>query len=169
MSMAPGDEARPSTPRRSRLAADVRAALDDVAAASDWLDGYQRISRRYDGKATHCQVYQEVGTLINTLRFAESVGDGICKQVAQGSDTDSFGCTAGAILGAFFGPGHLAGRWLEPFGDEIRTGLAFFHERSLSKVADRVAALPALTAQAAETAESKRAAGPGGKSTDADV
>ena len=42
--------------------------------------------------------------LINTLRFAQDVGDGICKQVSQGNDTDSYGATAGSILGAYFGP-----------------------------------------------------------------
>jgi ADP-ribosylglycohydrolase len=128
-------------PQRSRLHKDTSDALNDVAAARDWLDGYERIHRRY-GKATHCCVYQEIGTLINTLRFAEDAGDGICKQVAQGNDTDSFGCTAGSILGAFFGPGHLGRRWLEPFQDEIRTALASFHERSLSRLARRMGELP---------------------------
>jgi len=133
-------------PRRSRFHEETAANLDCVAAAGDWLDGHERIHRRYDRKATHCRVYQEVGTLINTLRFAEDVGDGIGKQVAQGNDTDSFGCTGGAILGAFFGPGHLEDRWLAVFNDEIRTSLSCFFERSLRAVAERMGRLPAKIA-----------------------
>lgn len=128
-------------PRRSRFYHIVSDSLNEVAQASDWLDGYARIHGKY-AEYSHCQVYQETGTLINTLRFAESVGDGICKQVMQGNDTDSYGATAGSILGAYFGPGHLEDRWLAPFNDELRTKLAGFPERSLSGVAERLGALP---------------------------
>lgn len=129
-------------PRRSRFHHIVADALQEVAQARDWLDGYARIHGKYR-QYSHCQVYQECGTLINTLRFAESVDDGFCKQVAQGNDTDSFGATSGSILGAFFGPGHLDPRWLAPFRDEIRTGLNFFYERSLSALARRMGRLAA--------------------------
>ena len=130
-------------PQRSRFAEAVRFALDAVAAASDWLDGYERVHARY-GDFGHCRVLQEVGTLVNTLRFASDVGDGICMQVMQGNDTDSFGATAGSILGAYFGPGHLDGRWTEPFGDRIHLALAACWETSLSALAERMGALPRL-------------------------
>ena len=133
-------------PRRSRFHEIVSDCLRQVAQADDWLDGYRRINDRY-GRWTHCQVYQEVGTLINTLRFAEDVADGFCKQVAQGNDTDSFGCTAGSILGAYFGPGHLDERWLAPFNDEIRTSLSLFYERSLSRLAAQMGNLPRRIAE----------------------
>lgn len=139
-------------PRRSRFYHIVSDALHEVATATDWLDGYARIHRKYRDYS-HCQVHQECGTLINTLRFAESVGDGICKQVSQGNDTDSFGATAGSILGAWFGPGHLEARWLTPFRDKIRTGLNFFPEHSLRAVAARLARLPAVIAQTCESGE----------------
>ena len=112
-----------------------------MAAASDWLDGYERIHARY-GEFGHCRVLQEVGTLVNTLRFATDVGDGICIQVMQGNDTDSFGATAGSILGAFFGPGHLEARWIAPFNDTVRLALATTWESSLSALTGRMAALP---------------------------
>jgi hypothetical protein len=130
-------------PQGSRFADAVRFALDEVAAASDWLDGYERIHARY-GEFGHCKVLQEVGTLVNTLRFAEDVGDGICKQVMQGNDTDSFGATMGSILGAYFGPGHLEARWTDPFEDRIHLALAACWETSLSAVSARMAALPLL-------------------------
>jgi len=133
-------------PRESRFYAIVSDSLEEVSHASDWLDGYHRIHGKYR-QYSHCAVYQEVGTLINTLRFSENVGDGICKQVMQGNDTDSFGATAGSILGAFFGPGHLEERWLEPFNDDIRTKLAGFPERSLATLSQRMGKLPEVAAQ----------------------
>jgi ADP-ribosylglycohydrolase len=133
-------------PQRSRLAEAVRFALEEVAAASGWLDGYERINARF-GDFGHCMVLQEVGTLINTLRFATDVGDGICIQVMQGNDTDSFGATAGSILGARFGPGHLDARWTAPFRDRINLSMAMTWESSLTALVARMARLPGLVSQ----------------------
>jgi ADP-ribosylglycohydrolase len=128
-------------PRRSRFRDVVERSIDLVAGSSDWLDGYQRIHGTF-AEHRHCQIHQEIGTLMNTLRWATDVGDGLGKQVAQGNDTDSFGCTAGSLLGAYFGPGRLEARWLEPFGDRILTALATFGEQRLSAVAARMGRLP---------------------------
>lgn len=128
-------------PQRTRFYQIASDSLAEVSAASDWLDGYRRLHGKYR-QYSHCRVYQECGTLINTLRFAENTGHGICLQVMQGNDTDSFGATAGSILGAWFGPGHLDPRWTAPFQDDIRTGLAFFYERSLATLAQRIGRLP---------------------------
>jgi ADP-ribosylglycohydrolase len=70
------------------------------------------------------------------------VGDGICVQVNQGNDPDSYGATAGSIPGAYFGLEGLETRWLAPFDDDLRTGLARFWERSLSNMAERMGQLP---------------------------
>jgi ADP-ribosylglycohydrolase len=131
-------------PQRSRFRESVVVGLEEVAGSTDWVDGYRRINARL-GRFGHCRVHQEAATLVNTLRWAESVGHGICLQVSQGNDTDSYGATAGALLGTWFGPGHLEERWLAPFHDEIRTLLAGWYEPSLSRTADRVATLPGLT------------------------
>ena len=127
-------------PARSRFAEIVDDSINRIREADDWVDGYRSIHGRYE-RYGHCEVFQETGTLINTLRFATSVGDGICKQVSQGNDTDSYGATAGAILGVFFGPGHLEDRWIAPFNDTIHTRLAGFYELSLNATADRIALL----------------------------
>lgn len=130
-------------PARSRLWHSIARNTELVAAATDWQDGALAISAEF-ASYTHCQIHQELGTLLNTLRFARDTGAGICMQVAQGNDTDSFGATAGSLLGAWYGPGSLDARWLAPFGDQIRTGLAGFPERSLGQLAVRMAALPAI-------------------------
>ena len=128
-------------PQRSRFHERVSDCLTQVRRAGDWEDGYDRIRARY-GEYGFCRIYQEVGMLINTLRFAEDVGHGICIQVSQGADTDSFGATAGSLLGAYFGPGHLEPRWIAPFNDDIHTSMAWFFERSLSSLARRMGELP---------------------------
>jgi ADP-ribosylglycohydrolase len=131
-------------PRRSRFYEITADCIEMVRKASSWIDGYEAIHANY-GEYGHCQVYQEVGTLINSTRFAESVGHGICIQVSQGCDTDCFGEIIGSILGVYFGPGYLEPRWLAPFGDRLHTSLASFHEQRLSAVAARMAKLPELT------------------------
>ena len=131
-------------PQRSRFAAIVRESLDLVDGATDWLDGYARIHGRF-GEYSHCRVYQEVGTLLNTARFATDVGHGIGLQVCQGNDTDSFGATAGSYLGALLGPDAFdREHWTGRFGDRIHLALATFHEQSLSALAQRMAALAGL-------------------------
>lgn len=127
-------------PRRSRFHHIVSDSLRQVAEARDWEDAYLRIHGKY-GEYTHCMVLQEVGTLINTLRFASSVGDGICLQVMQGNDTDSFGATAGSLLGIRFGSAGLDPRWTAPFNDTIRTQLAGFHDYGLTELTTRMGRL----------------------------
>jgi len=128
-------------PGKSRFYEVAHDCLQMVQSSADWLEAYQKINAAY-GKHMHCQVYQEIGTLINTFCFAENVGDGLCKQVMQGNDTDSFGATAGSLLGVYFGAGSLEPRWLEPFQDTIYTGLSNFHEQRLSRLAKRIGRLP---------------------------
>lgn len=133
-------------PQRSRFARRMARAIDIVACAASFEEGYERVHQEflsYD----HCKVYQEVGTLVNTLRFAENVWQGVCLQVSQGNDTDSFGCTAGSLLGVWFGPDGLDARRLDVFHDEIRVSLAGFYEHSLSALAARFGRLPALFAK----------------------
>jgi ADP-ribosylglycohydrolase len=129
-------------PRRSRLREVLDRSLTMVTDATGWLEAYAALHGAF-GAYGHCQVYQELGTVINTLRFAQDVGQGLGLQVGQGNDTDSFGCTAGSILGAYFGPGHLAAHWTAPFHDRVRTAVAAIGTAPLSGLCDRLAALPA--------------------------
>lgn len=132
-------------PRRSRLFAVLNDSFEEVARASDWLDGYGRIHAKY-GRHGHCQLYQECAQLINTAKFSASPHDAFCKQVMQGCDTDCFGEIIGSIMGAWFEPGALDRRWLAPFHDDLRTALGMYYERSLKATARRMAKLPGRAA-----------------------
>ena len=130
-------------PQKSRFYERVSVCFEDVKNSKTWEEAYDKISDKY-GEYGHCRIYQEIGMLINTLKFAENVGHGICIQVSQGADTDSFGASSGSLLGAYFGPGFLDESWITPFNDDIHTGLAWFFERSVSKLAKRMANLPKI-------------------------
>ncbi len=134
--------ARGFVPSRSRFGEAIDGCLEDVEQAKDWIDGFERIRMRY-GEYGFCRIYQEIGTVMNSVYFARDVGDGFCKQVMQGNDTDSFGATVGSILGVLMGPDHLDRRWSDPLRDDVQTALAMFHERSLDAIATRVSQLPA--------------------------
>ena len=128
-------------PQQSRFYSNTRLCLEYVKTSASFDDAYQKIHHRFI-EYGHCKIYQEIGTLINTLKYAGSIWDGVCRQVMQGNDTDSFGCTAGSLLGAFFGYENLPGEKLSLFNDEIKVSLASFHEHSLSVLARRMGALP---------------------------
>ena len=130
-------------PQKSRFFERSSACLNDIINSDNWEEGYDKINDKF-GEYGHCRIYQEIGMLINSFKFAEDIGNGICIQVSQGADTDSFGATAGSLLGAYFGPGHLDDKWLKLFNDDIHTGLAWFFERSVSKLAKRMSKLPIL-------------------------
>ncbi|MEH6580779.1 MAG: ADP-ribosylglycohydrolase family protein [Halioglobus sp.] len=135
------EEALKRIPGKTRFSTIVRDSMEKVATADDWLAGYAAIHGKYR-QYSHCKVYQEIGTLINTLKFSESIDHGFCIQVSQGNDTDSFGATSGSMLGAFFGPDYLDERWLSPFNNKIYHALADFHEYELQALADRMSRLP---------------------------
>jgi ADP-ribosylglycohydrolase len=135
-------------PQQSRFAVAMRRAIGIVENASDWQAGYDDLHAVF-GEFDHCRVVQESATLMNTLHFATSVGEGVCIQVMQGNDTDSYGATAGALLGLWFGPGHLEERWLSAFDNRVRIGLAQFDEDEIDVIGDRLAALSQVDAAAA--------------------
>jgi ADP-ribosylglycohydrolase len=139
--LGPFEAALSVVPPQSRFFQIAADSLLRVQAAGDWLEGYASIHGQY-GQYSHCRVYQEIGTLFNTARFAEDVGHGLGLQVCQGNDTDSFGATAGSYLGALLGPEAFdREHWLGRFGDTIHLALATFHEQSLSRLAQRMARL----------------------------
>lgn len=126
-------------PTRSRFYEQACECLRLVEAAKDFTEGYNAVHNRF-ASFTAGQIVQEIGTVINTLKFAQSAEDGIALQAAQGNDTDSFACSCGSILGAYFKEG-LPDHWVSQFGDVLTTTMTCFNERSLSAVVNRMAVL----------------------------
>ena len=129
-------------PQRSRFYQQVSESYHLVKKAETFTEGYHSVHERF-AQFTAGQIVQEIGTIVNTLKFADNAETGIALQVAQGNDSDSFACSCGSILGAYF-PDGLPTHWTEPFQDELHTTMSGFTEHSLSKVAQRMAALHRL-------------------------
>lgn len=129
-------------PQESRFYHQMTEALDIVSNATSFDSSYKQLQKAFHEYGA-CRIIQELGTIMNTLRFAENTESGIGLQVAQGNDTDSFGCTCGAILGVYFGE-ELPDRWLSPFNDTIHTTMGDFHETSLHAVTNRMMRLPEI-------------------------
>ena len=128
-------------PQKSRFFYRSKLCFEELKQANNWEDGYLRINKLLN-EYGHCRIYQEIGMLMNSFIFANNTSEGICIQVSQGADTDSFGATSGSVLGSYYGPSGLDPKWLEPFNDDIHTGMAWFFERSVSNLASRMGQLP---------------------------
>lgn len=126
-------------PQQSRFYAQAAECLRLVDSSASFEEGYAAVHERF-GMYTAGQIVQEIGTIINTLKYARNPEQGIAMQVAQGNDTDSFACSCGSILGAFFGT-RLPAHWTEPFQDKLCTTMGCFNETSLSAVTERMAQL----------------------------
>lgn len=130
-------------PKKSRLFERLKEALLIVRLSESFEAAYDRLHSRFSDY-DHCTLYQELGTLMNSLYHAENVWHGVCLQVMQGNDTDSFGCMAGLMLGARFGMAGIDNKKLSPFSDTVHIALADFYETSIDALAARVAQLPNL-------------------------
>ena len=128
-------------PQNSRFGMITRDCLGIVGNSTDWEAAYTEMNKRY-GQYTHCAIYLETGTLINSLKYTKNSGEAICMQVMQGNDTDSYGATAGSIAGMFYGQKGLDAKWLERLKNTVHVGLADFHEQDLNKLAQRMGQLP---------------------------
>lgn len=132
-------------PQRSRFHEQMSEALSIVRNSSSFEEAYSILHETFREFGA-CRIIQELGTVMNTLKYAECVESGIGLQVAQGNDTDSFGCTCGAILGVFHNQ-IMPKQWIEPFNNCLHTTMGGFYETRLDAVIERMAALPSRLAR----------------------
>ncbi|GAB3403298.1 ADP-ribosylglycohydrolase family protein [Flindersiella endophytica] len=118
-------------PAGSRTAAAVGAAVTAHAEGLDW-----KAARRCVLEATPHYNAQyspiNLGFQVIGLLYGEDFGDGICKTVNCGYDTDSSGAAIGSYLGILAGRSGLPGKWIEPLGDTIATNESWGGVRHLS-------------------------------------
>ena len=123
-------------PQRSRFYEQASNCLRMVDDAASFEDGYNAVHTEY-GAFGAGQIVQAIGTVINTLKFARDAEEGIGMQVAQGNDSDSFACSCGSILGAYFADG-LPEHWYAQFNNTIHTTMGNFHETDLQALTKRM-------------------------------
>jgi ADP-ribosylglycohydrolase len=128
-------------PARSRLAASLRAVLDEHQAGRSWAEAMVSMDERLPG-------YSWVHTINNAEVVSAALlwGDGdfsrtIGLAVEASLDTDCDGATAGSVFGALYGTKAIPGSWTEPLRDTLHSAVFGFDGVAISELARRTAAL----------------------------
>lgn len=118
-------------PASSASARAVHAVLDAHRDGLDWKQARQVVRRttpHYVAQYSPINLgFQVIGLLYGT-----DFGDGICKTVNCGYDTDSSGAAIGSYLGIIHGSRELPARWVQPLGDTIATNESWGGVKHLS-------------------------------------
>ena len=128
-------------PARSRLAASLRAVLDEHAVGRSWEQAMEAMDLRLPG-------YSWVHTINNAEVVSAALlwGDGdfsrtIGLAVESSLDTDCDGATAGSVFGALHGTKAIPGSWTDPLRDTLHSAVFGFDGVTISELASRTAAL----------------------------
>ncbi|KRE34261.1 ADP-ribosylglycohydrolase family protein [Paenibacillus sp. Soil724D2] len=124
-------------PRDSRLAHDIRQAVEIARSAVDQLDLVDRIWEAF--KHYHCVHTNNNAALVAaSLIFAKDDFElAITTAVLGGWDTDCNGATVGSIMGAKLGADKLPAYWAEPLHDTLYAEVTGFHPIVISDCAKR--------------------------------
>lgn len=119
-------------PADSESAKAVHAVLAAVEAGLDWKQARQKVL-----EATPHYVAQyspiNLGFQVIGLLYGTDFGDGICKTVNCGYDTDSSGAAIGSYLGVILGSKALPQKWVAPLGNTIATNESWGGVKHLSQ------------------------------------
>lgn len=125
------DVALSYVPDGSLTAKAIHAALDAYDEGLDWKQARRRVlaaTPHYNAQFSPINLgFQVIGLL-----YGEDFGDGICKTVNCGYDTDSSGAAIGSYLGILDGRSGLPAKWIEPLGDTIATNESWGGVRHLT-------------------------------------
>ncbi len=118
-------------PDKSQTALAIRAAVEAHEDGVDWIAARRRV---LDATPHYVAQYSPInlGFQVIGLLYGTDFGDGICKTVNCGYDTDSSGASIGSYLGILAGSSGLPAKWTEPLGDSISTNESWGGVRHLS-------------------------------------
>lgn len=124
-------------PQRSRLACDIRQAVEIAKSAKDQVELVDRLWEAF-------KHYNAVHTNNNAALVAASLifakGDfetAVTTSVLGGWDTDCNGATVGSIMGAALGANRLPDNWTKPLNDTLYAEVSGFHPIAISECAER--------------------------------
>ncbi len=124
-------------PTQSRLAHDIRKAVEIAGLAKDQLELVEKV---WDAFKHYHEVHtnNNAALVVASLVFAE--GDfekAITTAVLGGWDTDCNGATVGSIMGAMLGAGQLPESWTSKLNDTLYAEFSGFHPIAISECARR--------------------------------
>lgn len=118
-------------PHESATYRAIAAARKAYAEGLDWKQARERVLA-----ATPSPIAQyspiNMGFQVIGLLYGTDFGDGLCKTVNCGYDTDSSGGSIGSWLGIRAGISHLPRKWIEPFGFGLSTNESWGGVRHLT-------------------------------------
>ncbi|MDR6551626.1 ADP-ribosylglycohydrolase family protein [Paenibacillus qinlingensis] len=124
-------------PSNSRLAHDIRQAVEIARTSVDQLDLVERIWNAFEHY--HCVHTNNNAALVAaSLIFAKDDFElAVTTSVLGGWDTDCNGATVGSIMGAKLGADKLPASWAEPLNDTLYAEVTGFHPIAISECANR--------------------------------
>lgn len=107
-------------PQGSAMRRAIDAARSAHAAGLDWRQARRAV---LDATPHYNAQYSPINTGFQVigLLYGEDFGDGMCKTVNCGYDTDSSGAAIGSYLGIIIGSANLPQKWVAPLGNGIST------------------------------------------------
>ncbi|MFC5649657.1 ADP-ribosylglycohydrolase family protein [Paenibacillus solisilvae] len=124
-------------PKGSRLASDIRLAIEIADSTADQVE---LVSRIWEAFKHYDPVHTNNNAALCTAALLHSSGDfekGITTAVLGGWDTDCNGATVGSILGASLGAAALPASWTKPLNDKLYAEVSGFHPIAISECARR--------------------------------
>ena len=130
-------------PARCRLREAVEEMLRLHASNASYEEAIAVIHGRWNEADPHhwCHTISNAQIVAVGLLYGEDdFGKTITRAVMPGFDTDCNGATCGSLWGARHGVEAIPSAWSAPLNDRLRTGVAGFHEVSISELAAQMTA-----------------------------
>lgn len=134
------EEALLEIPKQCRLAACVRAVLEEYEQGMSFQDMADRIHNEYNEERFFdwCYVIPNMQLVIAAvLCFSESFTEAITNIVMCGFDTDCNGATVGSVLGLYRGIDCIDKKWYEDIKPVVCTSIHGYHEMSIEELVER--------------------------------
>ena len=131
-------------PAHSRLAEGIHRILELHAAGTSYDAVVADVQSRWDEANGYdwCHTISNaeivaLALLWGELDFERTIG----ASVMPGFATDCNGATTGSVLGVLLGARQLPAKWIAPLNDTLLTGVAGYHEVSLTHMAEETISL----------------------------
>lgn len=131
-------------PQECRLAVDTHTVLEWDAEGIGYDQAVQRIQARWDETNPHHWTHTNSNAQIVAVGLLWGEGDfgkSICRAVQACFDCDCNGATVGSIFGMMHGTHALPEEWVQPFRNELKTGVTGYAHVKISEMARETCAL----------------------------
>jgi hypothetical protein len=126
-------------PARCRLREDVAKILSLHANGASYEAAVSAVHAQWDETHHHDWCHANSNAQVVTIGLLYGEDDyekTVARAVMAGFDTDCNGATCGSVWGVMHGVSALPAKWTDPMHDRVRTGVAGYHDVSISRLAN---------------------------------